>query len=243
MDPAEQRMAYFPDEPRRFVGRAGPMAQASASLAPDSGKAGILLHGMAGAGKTACALELAYRHQESFAAAAFWQAPTREEEWASGLADFANRLDIQLADYGFTMATHIGTEAALAAFAPRLRSLMATSGVLLVLDNLETLLTPEGAWRDPRWQLLIGALTGHDGESRVILTSRVAPASLTEPSASPAGPAAPPSVPAAPPAWPLAGAVSPLPQLARHRVLTLPVHSLSLGEAAALARRRSRPTA
>ena len=98
------------------------MAQASAALAPDSGGTAILLHGMAGAGKTACALELAYRHQDAFAAAAFWQAPTRDEEWASGLADFANRLDIQLADYGFTMASHIGTEAALQAFAPRLRA-------------------------------------------------------------------------------------------------------------------------
>src|SRR5260370_36215579 len=115
-------MELCPPEPERFVGRAGEIAQASAALAAGSGQTGVLLHGMAGAGKTACALELAYRHQESFAAAAFWQAPTREEEWASGLADFANRLDIQLADYGFTMAGHIGTEAALAAFAPRLRS-------------------------------------------------------------------------------------------------------------------------
>ena len=65
----------FPPEPERFVGRAQAMAQASAALAPGSGLAGVLLHGMAGSGKTACALELAYRHQDSFAAAAFWQAP------------------------------------------------------------------------------------------------------------------------------------------------------------------------
>ena len=44
-----------------------------------------------------------------------------------------------------------------------------------MLDNLETLLTPEGAWRDPAVGPLIAALTGHDGESRLILTSRVAP--------------------------------------------------------------------
>ena len=75
-------MAYFPDEPERFVGRAAAMAAASAALAPDSGRTAVLLHGMAGAGKTACALELAYRHQDAFAAAAFWQAPTRDDEWA-----------------------------------------------------------------------------------------------------------------------------------------------------------------
>jgi len=133
---------------------------------------------MAGAGKTACALELAYRHAENFAACAFWQAPTQEQEWAGALADFATRLDIQLGDYGFTMAGHIGTTAALENFLPRLRQVMATAGVLLVLDNLETLLNPDGTWRDPRWGELVAALTGHDGESRVILTSRTAPAEL-----------------------------------------------------------------
>jgi hypothetical protein len=55
---------------------------------------------------------------------------------------------------------------------------MRDTGVLLVLDNLETLLTPDGAWRDPRWESLITALTGHNGESRLILTSRIPPAVL-----------------------------------------------------------------
>jgi hypothetical protein len=207
IDPAGQQMAYFPAEPARFVGRAAVMARASAALAPGSGKTAVLLHGMAGAGKTACALELAYRHAENFAATAFWMAPTREEEWASALADFATRLDIQLGDYGFTMAGHIGTAAALENFLPRLRQVMAASGVLLVLDNLETLLTANGTWRDPRWGQLVSALTDHDGESRVILTSRTAPAELG--AGLPGGPS---------------------------RVVTLPVHALSLEEAAALAR-------
>ena len=179
MDPAAQPMAYFPSEPARFVGRAGAMAAASAALAPRSGRTAVLLHGMAGAGKTACALELAYRHADVFAAAAFWQAPTRDEEWPTALADLANRLDIQLGDYGFTMASHIGAVAALEAFLPRLRRVMEERGVLLVLDNLETLLTPDGSWRDRRWELLVSALTSHDGESRVIITSRIAPASIS----------------------------------------------------------------
>jgi CHAT domain len=236
-DLADQRMAYFPDEPARFVGRAAAMAKASAALAPDSGKTGILLHGMAGAGKTACALELAYRHQDEFSALAFWQAPTKDEEWTSGLADFANRLDIQLADYDFTMASHIATEATLRAFAPRLRRLLADAGILVVLDNLETLLTPDGTWRDPRWGILLTALTTHDGESRVILTSRIAPADLAtaavgnvalEPGDSPdlsGVPSQGKSVGGAP------GRGTP----AAH-VATLPVHALSLAESTALAR-------
>jgi tetratricopeptide (TPR) repeat protein len=76
------------------------------------------------------------------------------------------------------MSDKITTVESLAAFMPRLRRLLADAGVLVVLDNLETLLTPAGAWRDPRWEPLIGALTAHGGESRVILTSRIPPAGL-----------------------------------------------------------------
>jgi tetratricopeptide (TPR) repeat protein len=176
LDPAEVRMAYFPDEPERFVGRAEAMASASAALASGSGRTAVLLHGMAGAGKTACALELAYRHQDSFAAAGFWQAPTREGEWAGALASLAIALETQLGGYGFTMTGHIGTVRDLEEYLPRLRRLLEEAGVLLVLDNLETLLTPDGSWRDPRWQSLITALTVHGGESRVIMTSRTLPA-------------------------------------------------------------------
>jgi hypothetical protein len=230
IDPADQRMAYFPDEPTRFVGRASAMARASAALAPDSGQTAVLLHGMAGAGKTACALELAYRHQDAFAALAFWQAPTKDEEWPSALPDLANRLDIQLGDYGFTMASHIGTTAQLEKFLPRLRALMASAGVLLVLDNLETLLTPDGGWRDPRWEQLVTALVSHDGESRVILTSRIAPASLGQGNG---GSTAATSAGARP--WLAASGGAP-PAPVTGRVLTLPVHALSLGESVTLAR-------
>jgi tetratricopeptide (TPR) repeat protein len=212
LDPADQRMAYCPDEPERFVGRLNVMAAAGAVLAPGSGRAAVLLHGMAGGGKTACALELAYRHQDSFSAVAFWQAPTREDGWEGALADFSNRLEIQLGDYGFTVAAHIGTTASLEAFLPRLGQMMADSSVLLVLDNLETLLTSGGAWRDPRWELLMSTLTGPIGESRVILTSRIVPDRLGS------------------------GGRLPAKAPATSRVVTLPVHALSLDEAAVLAR-------
>jgi hypothetical protein len=229
LDPAAERMAFFPDEPPRFVGRAEAMAKAGAALAPDSGLTTVLLHGMAGAGKTACALELAYRHQDAFAAAAFWQAPTKDDQWAGALADFANRLDIQLGDYGFTMASHIGTMDSLTAFLPRLRSLLASKGVLLVLDNLETLLTGEGTWRDPRWAPLLNALTSHDGESRLILTSRVVPVGLDDTGGTPEPRGLPGTV----------GLLAPTEvgaDPAGSRVLPLPVHALSRDESAVLAR-------
>src|ERR1700677_162845 len=174
MDLNEPGLAYFPPEPERFVGRVAAMARASAALAPGSGQTAVLLHGMAGAGKTACALELAYRHRDSFAALAFWQAPGGE--FTDALADLAVTLDTQLGDYGFRMTGHLTPPPKLTAFLPRLRQLMSERGLLLVLDNLEPLLTAEGTWRDPRWAPLIAALTGHDGESRVIMTSRTVPA-------------------------------------------------------------------
>lgn len=47
------RMAHFPNEPERFVGRAGVMARTSTVLAPENQRQckAVLLHGMAGAGK------------------------------------------------------------------------------------------------------------------------------------------------------------------------------------------------
>jgi hypothetical protein len=87
-------------------------------------------------------------------------------------------LEAQLGDYKFAMVDKIATLAGLENFLPRLRTLLQNTGLLLVLDNLETLLTPDGQWRDPRWAPLISALTGHGGESRVILTSRILPAGL-----------------------------------------------------------------
>jgi tetratricopeptide (TPR) repeat protein len=178
IDAALVRMERFPPEPERFVGRRRSMASASAAFAPESGSAGVVLHGMAGSGKTACALELAYRHQDSFAAVAFWQAPETDDAFGEALADLAAALDIQLGGFGFAMSGHITPIAALEAFVPRLRRLLEDNGILLVLDNLETLLTPDGGWRDPRWTPLTAALTGHGGESRVVLTSRIPPAGL-----------------------------------------------------------------
>lgn len=176
LDPQQERMSGFPDEPERFVGRGRAMATASAALASRNEHTGVLFHGMAGAGKTACALELAYRHQNVFAALAFWSASAREEQWQGALESLAGALEAQLD--GFTMLDKITNVESLARFLPRLNRWLEGRGLLLVLDNLETLLTPAGGWRDPRWELLMPALLGHRGESRVILTSRIVPAGL-----------------------------------------------------------------
>ncbi|MGH3754558.1 MAG: hypothetical protein ACRDRP_18030, partial [Pseudonocardiaceae bacterium] len=177
-DPSSEAMARFPAEPTRFVGRAEAMAAASTALAPASGRTAVVFHGMAGAGKTTCAVELAYRRQRAFAALAFWSAPTDPDQFGDALRLLAVALEAQLGDHGFAMVDKIATLERLENFLPTLTAVLADAGLLLVLDNLETLLTPDGQWRDLRWAPLIGALTGHQGPSRVILTSRIVPVGL-----------------------------------------------------------------
>jgi hypothetical protein len=172
------KMAYFDPEPPRFVGRAGVMARASAALAPQSPYRGVLLVGMAGAGKTAAALELAYRHEPVFGALVWWQAPPAGQDISTSLRDLAVALEAQLE--GFAMVQAVGSVAELVRFLPRLTQLLEDQAILLVLDNLESLLTPAGRWQDPRWGQLVDALVAHDGESRLVLTSRVRPADLAE---------------------------------------------------------------
>ena len=174
-----ETMAGFPAQSTRFVGRAVPMAAASAALDPASGRTAVLFYGTAGTGKTSCAVELAYRHRDAFGASAFWSAPTDPDRSGDALRLLALELDTQLGKHGFTMVDKIATEATLAKSLSALATVFGDAGVLLVLDNLETLLSPDGQWCDPRWALLIGAFTGHAGPSRVILTSRVVPAELS----------------------------------------------------------------
>jgi hypothetical protein len=174
------KVAYFPDEPERFVGRAGVMARASTALAPQNQQqhTSVLLHGMAGAGKTACALELAYRHEQAFGALVWWRAPEQGHDITTSLRDLAGVLETQLP--GFEMVHAVGSETELRRFLPQLTQLLEDQAILLVLDNLESLLTDQGRWRDPNWGLLVAALLAHEGESRLVLTSRVPPAGLDE---------------------------------------------------------------
>ncbi|WP_346619588.1 AAA family ATPase [Blastococcus montanus] len=179
-------MAGFPDEPERFVGRTAILTQARHALLAGSGRAGVLLHGMAGAGKTTAALELAYQTAATFTAAAWWSA--KDTQWQAALADLAGELERQLNPAlnpdGLPNVPHVqlvgntATDTRLDAYLPRLTELIKQARLLIVLDNLETLLTAQGSWLDPRFGRLVTALTGHRGASRVVLTSRTIPADL-----------------------------------------------------------------
>ncbi|MGH8904286.1 MAG: CHAT domain-containing protein, partial [Egibacteraceae bacterium] len=95
-DETDTKLAGFPAEPKRLVGRVGPLARANAALAPDSGHSAVLFVGMAGAGKTACALELAYGHEHSFARLVWHKAPDEDQDITAALTNLALDLERQL---------------------------------------------------------------------------------------------------------------------------------------------------
>ena len=172
-------------------------------MARESGSTGVLFYGMSGGGKTACALELAYQYQDidRFQHFMWFEAPKGDSDISGALIGFARQWDIQVDVPEVPLVTIAGADdAKFAANLPRLSRFLEQRSVLIVMDNLESLLRENGQWRDPRWEKLIAALVNHRGQSRVVLTSRIRP------------------------------------QPHDSRVLELPVHSLTLQEAALLAR-------
>ncbi len=170
------KMAGFPPQPERFVGRTGVMARASAALAAASRVPGVLLHGMPGGGKTACALELAYTHEHAFDALVWFKAPDEGRDITGALTDFVLTLERDLPR--FQMVHVLADDAKLTAFLPRLTELLEQRRALVVIDNIESLLSSGGEWRDARWGQVVGALCGHRGRGRVVLTSRRVPAGM-----------------------------------------------------------------
>ena len=172
LDLMQLRMAGFPDEPCEFVGRAEVMIQASQALAPHSSQRGVIFTGMVGSGKTACVLELAYRHRESFGVLAYWKSPDKPDSPNAALTKLAASLELQLRDYGFEMLQSLTDRASFGQFLLRFKALLQENSILLVLDNLEPLLESPGYWSDPSWSGLFESLLEHSGMSRVLMTSR-----------------------------------------------------------------------
>jgi hypothetical protein len=167
------KMAHFPDEPEHLIGRSGVMSAAARMLTGD-GAAGIMFTGAAGLGKTTCAVELAYRHENTFGALAHWRTPARGA--IGSLKDFAVALDRQLP--GLEMAGQTTTTDRLTAFLPVLTELMERNAILILIDGADGLLTSDGYWRDPSWDKVVTALLDHRGYSRLVLTGRHRPAAM-----------------------------------------------------------------
>ncbi|OUL97932.1 hypothetical protein A8M77_34300 [Variovorax sp. JS1663] len=170
----------FEKQPERFVGRLQPMLRASQALAPHSLRRAVLFHGMPGAGKSACALELAYRHELGrFSGYVWYQAPEAGSDIASALYNLMHEIQRQLNAPELGLTTALDDPKRFSHYTlPRLRALLEERALLLVLDNLETLLTDSDQWRIPLWGEMLHTLLAHQGLSRVVLTSRRVPAAL-----------------------------------------------------------------
>jgi hypothetical protein len=161
------KMRYFDEEPRRFVGRGVDMAAATQALAVGSVYTGVVFTGMPGIGKSSCALELAYCHEHYFSRLAWWKATS-----VSSIQEFFQALSDQL-----KMRTRrLRNDADLRQLREEVAEGFRQSGVLLVIDELDVLLQPNGEWIDSRWGDVFTSLTRKSGPSRVVLTSESPPA-------------------------------------------------------------------
>jgi CHAT domain len=179
-DPGRLKMTGFPEEPEHLIGRGAAMGRAARLLGDDArvasdGKVGVMFTGPAGLGKTACAVELAYRNENDFAALAYYDQIAKEGVFGS-LKNLASILERQLR--GLKMTDEVTSAARLDAFLPRLTELMERNAILIVIDGIDELLTTAGYWRDTFWHKLVDALLNHRGYSRLVLTGRQPPAPL-----------------------------------------------------------------
>jgi hypothetical protein len=125
-------------------------------------------------------LELAYLCQDQFSAAAFWRPPAGNDPDLV-LQSLADALHKQLGESGSGFALPPRwSKRRWNTYAQRVRENMRASRVLVVIDNLEELLNPDGSWRDPRWEAILGALARHRGGSRLVAASRFEPSSFAQ---------------------------------------------------------------
>lgn len=185
----DPKLASLPPEPERFVGRVGPLARAGAVLVPPAAApappggwpTAVVFVGMAGAGKTSAATELVYRHHDAFRVVVWNKAPDQGADITGALSSLAVDLEAALAQAGVagvSLLTALDEPGRLARALHVLSQLMGTTAVLVVVDNVESMLSDQGSWRDPRWGRVVAALVAHQGPGRVVLTSRRTPAGL-----------------------------------------------------------------
>jgi tetratricopeptide (TPR) repeat protein len=167
------KLAGIPSQPERFVGRTSLMTRASSALAPAGAVRAVAFFGMPGAGKTCCALELAYTHEHSFSKFLWYQVPREIRDFWPPLKELLAYLESHL--HGTKITSEIHDAEAYSAGLRKLSETFAQREILLSLDQVDALIGDDHCWRDERWAMLIDALTAHDGPSRLVLTSRRRP--------------------------------------------------------------------
>jgi hypothetical protein len=174
-DVSQLRMASFPPQPTESHAPMKLLARAGDVLKSGSNYRGIWFEG-ASADTETCAVELSYEHKLDFATLVWHKVSDTAADVGGAFDELVRSLDDQL--NGLHMAEQVGSEQALRAFAPRLTELLGMRLVLVVLADVDMLLTAEGFWKDRSWKLIIEAMYAHNGDSRLVITSTRHPPDL-----------------------------------------------------------------
>ena len=138
---------------------------AESALKEDSPQRGVVYLGSA-THTFSYALELVHEHKDYFQKVVWYAGPGSFDELTSAL-------DQKL--IGLEMARQTNSLDALRNFAPKLSELLRESLVILVLADVDQLLTSDGNWVDESWKLVVEAMYKDTGRSRLIITSQVRP--------------------------------------------------------------------
>jgi hypothetical protein len=166
------KMTSFDAEPSTSDTPITLRAQAGNALSDGDAYRGVVLVGPA-AKTRSCALELAYAHVDDFGTLVWHQGPTAPSEVHGSFDSLIRSLDGQLVN--LRMADHVDTDRALQDFMPVLSAWFRERLVLVVIADVDLLLTSQGTWKDPSWRRVIDTMSGHVGGSRLIITSSRAP--------------------------------------------------------------------
>ncbi|HEX3464977.1 MAG TPA: CHAT domain-containing protein [Candidatus Elarobacter sp.] len=176
---ASVRLPWFPGEAEYLVGRVAAMTRASAVLSRGSRKTSVILHGMAGCGKTSCAVEIAHHFAslQRFTGFVWYSVPVPRGGVVVPAQNFIAAFHLQLGDILPPLPLE-GLVPEMAEWMEILRALanaLVETPALVVVDNLDAVLNEAGEYVDEAWRSIGTMLAGIRGASRLIITSRVIP--------------------------------------------------------------------
>jgi len=168
--PARRAEPPLPRQTPWFVGRTDIVARVVSALAPRDAPGVVVIHGMAGIGKTTCLLEAVHQRAEDFDTVVWWSTTPDE-----GLLAFALELERVFPALGSELSGRVATADDLEPVLDHAADVLGSAPALIVLDGVEQLLDQSSGWLDPRWSTVWSKLLDRPGVGKVALTGRMPP--------------------------------------------------------------------